>query len=100
MPRVPRRINVTLAPDVLAAVKEWASVTGLAGPQLVAMIMANSLPIIHAMTAAMRVVKSDPKRAMEIMGDIVDDVSVGVAQLQLGIGKERKKLRRSTKSKS
>jgi hypothetical protein len=99
MPRPPRRINVTLSADVHAAVMEWAKVTGFAPPQLVAMIMSNSLPVVHAMTNAMRVAKSDPQKAIAIMSELVDGASVGVAQMQLDMRSKSvtKKIRRSTK---
>jgi hypothetical protein len=99
MARPTRRINVTLSADVHAAVMEWAKVTGIAGPQLVTMIMSNSLPVVYAMTNAMRVAKSDPQKAIAIMGELVDGASVGVAQMQLDMhsNKVTKKLRRSTK---
>jgi hypothetical protein len=98
--KIPRRINVTLSPEVNAAVREWADTSGLAASQLVSMIMTNSLGVILGMNRALKVAKTDPTKAMEIMSEIVDSASVTAAQLQLGLGRERKKLRRSTKRKA
>ncbi len=100
MPAPPRRINVTLSPEVNAAVREWAETSGLAASQLVSMIMTSSLGVIVAMTKAFKVAKTDPTKAMEIMSEVVDGASITAAQLQLGLGRERKKLRRSPKTKA
>jgi hypothetical protein len=90
------RIYVSFPPETYAAIQAWAKTTGIAGSQLVAMIMTNSVPVVRKMTEAMGVAKTDPQRAMSIMGELVDGASVDVAQMQLDIhGKTKaKKMRR------
>jgi hypothetical protein len=84
------RLNVTLSPESRASLERFSEVTGIAASQLIRSIMHDSVPVIDAMTDALAVVKTSPRKAADIMGEQLLAASFKAAQGKLDLDEAAK----------
>lgn len=83
MPTKTPRLNVTLSPEVRAALERLSVVSGIAASQFVAQVMQDSLPVLEAMIAAFEAAKRSPRQAADLMRGVVSGAMASAAQEQL-----------------
>lgn len=92
-----KRVYVPLSPELDSALEVFNAETGIAKSQLLSQLLAETVPVIQAMTDAFRIAKKSPPQAAAAMRDLVSGAHVKLAQLQLDMQPKpaRKRMRKS-----
>lgn len=77
------RIQVTLSPEVMAALEEISSLTGQGKGTLVSELVTEALPALQAAVQALRVVKEAPREAQQLLTRFSTEATMKLAQSQL-----------------
>lgn len=77
------RIQVTLAPEVMAILDRVSQLTGQGKGTIVSEMMVEALPMLQAMVSALEVVKSAPRDAQAMMNRVSAEALLKLSQHQL-----------------
>jgi hypothetical protein len=94
------RLCVTLSPESRAALERFSQVTGVAASQFISGLVHDAIPVIDATTEALRLAKSQPQRAADILNSQLVRTVAAAAQQQLELDdaiKQRKMRKRPRK---
>lgn len=79
----PKRLNITLTPEVLAALSELSEVSGIAAASFVSTLMSDALPVVQAMIKAFQEARKAPLRAADTMDAVTHSLMASAAQESL-----------------
>lgn len=77
------RLQLTLTPDVMAILAEISALTGQGKATLVADLMTEMLPFLHANLEALQVLKDAPREAQAILARKSNEAVMKLAQAQM-----------------
>lgn len=77
------RIQLTLAPEVMAVLSQISEATGTGKATLVAELMQEALPMLQATLEAIKHVKDAPREAQAILTRSATEATAKLAQAQL-----------------
>jgi hypothetical protein len=101
MPTVKPRLSVTLSPESRAALERFSAVSGIAASQFISGLVHDAIPVIDATTEALRLSKSQPQKAADLLNFQLARTVAAATQQQLELDeaiKQRKLRKRPRKS--
>jgi hypothetical protein len=94
------RLSVTLSPESRAALERFSAVTGVAASQFISGLVHDAIPVIDATTEALRLAKSQPQKAADLLNSQLVRTVAAASQQQLELDeaiKQRKMRKRPRK---
>lgn len=95
MPTKLKRISVCLTPEVEHALNELREATGISPASFVSQIVAESLPVLQAMTQAHKSLKEDQAEAFDVMANALATAMHQGTEAQLELMETTRKIRRT-----
>ena len=77
------RLQLTLSPEVMAALEEISELTGMGKATVVSDLMSEMLPMLHGNIEALRLVKEAPREAQALMARKANEAVMKLTQAQM-----------------